>query len=191
MPRAEREQRILDVAGGVFARDGYHGASMDEIAAVAEISKPMLYQYFGSKEGLYVAYIAQSGQELIDRLGQAFGGEDSTPSPVRSRVEAFLGFVEEHRDGWRVLWGEANASRPVAEETSELRGQITAAVRHLVEDGGPALSTAATEAAAIAIVGSGESLANWWLERPEVERSQVAEWYTALITATVSAIAGT
>jgi AcrR family transcriptional regulator len=191
MPRAEREQRILQVAGGVFARDGYHGASMDEIAAASEISKPMLYQYFGSKEGLYVAYIGQAGQELIDRLGQVFGGVGPTPAIVRARVDAFLGFVEEHRDGWRVLWGEANASRPVAEETSELRGQITAAVRHLVEDGGPALSPAAADAAAIAIVGSGESLANWWLERPEVERGQVAEGYTALITATVGAIAGT
>ena len=55
MPRAEREQLILDVAGQVFARAGYHSASMDEIAARAEISKPMLYTYFGSMEGLYVA----------------------------------------------------------------------------------------------------------------------------------------
>jgi AcrR family transcriptional regulator len=191
MPRAEREQQILEVAGGVFARDGYHSASMDEIAAAAEISKPMLYQYFGSKEGLYVAYIGLAGRELIDRLGQVFGGEGSTPVVVRARAEAFLGFVEEHQDGWRVLWGEANASRPVAEETSELRGQITAAVRRLVDDGAPALSPAAADAAANVIVGSGESLANWWLERPEVERGQVVDWYASLITATVGAIAGT
>ncbi len=57
MPRAEREQLILDVAGQRFASDGYHAASMDEIAAAAGVSKPMLYAYFGSKEGLYVAYI--------------------------------------------------------------------------------------------------------------------------------------
>ena len=57
MPRAEREQRMLDAAGRAFARDGYHAASMDEIARAAGISKPMLYNYFGSKEGLYVAYV--------------------------------------------------------------------------------------------------------------------------------------
>jgi AcrR family transcriptional regulator len=189
MPRAEREQRILDVAGGVFARDGYHGASMDDIAAAAEISKPMLYQYFGSKEGLYVAYIGQAGQELIDRLGRALDGEALTPARTRSRVEAFLGFVEEHRDGWRVLWGEATASQPVAEETAQLRAQIAAAIERIVAEGTPTLPRAAVGAAANAIVGSGESLANWWLDHPEVSRTQIVEWYTASVAATVRAIA--
>jgi len=192
MPRAEREQQILDVAGAVFARDGYHGASMDDIAATADISKPMLYQYFGSKEGLYVAYIARAGYELIARLGEVFGGEGPVRVRLRTRVEAFLGFVEEHRDGWRVLWGEANASRPVAEETAELRAQITDAVRRLILTGpaGPALSPAGAEAAAGSIVGTGEALASWWLERPEIPRAEVAEWYASIVRATVVAIAG-
>jgi AcrR family transcriptional regulator len=51
MPRAEREQVILEVAGAIFARGDYHSAAMDEIAEQAGVSKPMLYAYFGSKEG--------------------------------------------------------------------------------------------------------------------------------------------
>src|SRR5579871_1040504 len=72
MPRAQRERLILDVADQVFARDGYHSASMDEIARRSGVSKPMLYSYFGSKEGLYVACIDRNGQELVARLQQAF-----------------------------------------------------------------------------------------------------------------------
>ena len=68
MPRAEREQRMLDAAGRAFARDGYHDSSMDEIARVAGISKPMLYNYFGSKEGLYVAYVRRSGRTLLQQM---------------------------------------------------------------------------------------------------------------------------
>ena len=68
MPRERREQEILDVAGAMFARAGYHSASMDEIAESAGVSKPMLYAYFGSKEGLYLAYIRRAGGELLERL---------------------------------------------------------------------------------------------------------------------------
>ncbi len=52
----------------MFADDGYERASMDRIAELAGVSKPMLYAYFGSKEGLYLAYIERTGGELVQRL---------------------------------------------------------------------------------------------------------------------------
>jgi AcrR family transcriptional regulator len=79
MPRADREQLILEVAGQVFARSDYHAASMDEIAELAGVSKPMLYAYFDSKEGLYIAYIKRTGGELVERLVQA-AAPDASPS---------------------------------------------------------------------------------------------------------------
>jgi AcrR family transcriptional regulator len=191
MPRAERERLILDVAGQHFASDGYHAASMEHIAAAAGVSKPMVYAYFGSKDGLYAAYIHRTGTELVERLAQAFGDEDGPPVQMRHRVEEFLHFVEEHRDGWRVLFSEANSARPVAEEVAGLRGQIVDEVRRLVAVGaadlGP-LSPRATEAAAHAVVGAGESLANWWLDHPEVPIEQVAAWYTGVVGASVGAV---
>ena len=63
-----REPQILEVAGQVFAARGYHAASMEEIAARADVTKPMVYSYFGSKERLYLAYIERSGRELLDRM---------------------------------------------------------------------------------------------------------------------------
>jgi AcrR family transcriptional regulator len=191
MPREQREQMILDVAGQVFARDGYHAASMDDISRSAGVSKPMLYAYFASKEGLYFAYIERAAQELVERLQSALAEEDPATVRPRSRVDAFLIFVEEHRHGWRVLFGEATASRPLAEEVAVLRGRIVSAVRRLVLTGfgqEPCAHPAAADAAAHAIVGAGESLANWWLEHPDIPRADVAEWYSGIVRASVDAV---
>jgi AcrR family transcriptional regulator len=188
MPRAQRERSILDVAGQVFARSGYHSSSMDEIAELADVSKPMLYAYFGSKEGLYVAYIHRTGRELVERLIAAAGPDDSPTDRLRARISEFLAFVEEHRDGWTVLFREMTSSKPLAEEVALIRGQVAREVAQMLEREAPehALSPLASDGIAHAIVGAGESLANWWLEHPEVERGEVAEWYVGVVLATVS-----
>ena len=190
MPRAKREELILDVAGQVFARGDYHSASMDQIAAAADVSKPMLYTYFGSKEGLYVAYIDRTGRELVDRLVRAAERDDPPLVSLRARITEFLAFVEEHRDGWTILFREMTSSQPLAEEVAELRARVAAAVRRMVEDAMhdfPQLPDLASDAVAHAIVGAGESLANWWLAHAEVPREQVADWYVGVVQASVGA----
>src|SRR5690349_18157807 len=84
VPRAEREEAMLEAAGLAFADHGFHRASMDAIATAAGISKPMLYSYFGSKEGLYAAYIERSGQALLTALRNAAPTEAS----ARERLSA-------------------------------------------------------------------------------------------------------
>src|ERR1700683_4054549 len=160
MPRAAREQLILDVAGGVFARDGYHAASMDEIAARADVSKPMVYAYFDSKERLYLAYIERTGRELLDRLVRSTRPEDAPLDRLRARITEFLAFVDEHGDGWRVLFAEAASSRPLADEVADLRARIVAAVRRMIEETGLEIAPHAADGMAHAIVGAGESLAD-------------------------------
>jgi AcrR family transcriptional regulator len=194
MPRADRERLILDVAGQVFARAGYHSASMDEIAARAEVSKPMLYTYFGSKEGLYVAYIHRTGRKLLERLEGAAPAESPPAAPLltlRLRIAEFLAFVEEHRDGWRILFVEASSTGPVAAEVADLRRRIARAVRRMVETSVPVpsgLSEVEIDGIAHAIVGAGESLANWWLEHPEVSREDVVDLYVGIVQGAVPAV---
>jgi AcrR family transcriptional regulator len=173
---------MLDVAGQVFARHGYHSASMDEIAELAGVSKPMLYTYFGSKEGLYVAYVHRTGNELLERLAAPARAENPG-GRLRHRIDEFLAFVEEHRDGWVVLYREVSSSRPLADELTQLRGQIAEAVRRMLVAGASGLPRPAADGIAHAIVGAGESLANWWLEHPDVPRSEVADWYLELVRA--------
>jgi len=202
MPRSVREQLILRVAGQVFADGGYERASMDRIAALAGVSKPMLYAYFGSKEGLYLAYIERTGGELVHRLVNA-DRRDGAHSPSQARagrlravINEFLAFVEEHSDGWTVLFLELNARQPLAEQVSQLRAEVVAEVRRMLEGEGegerdtdsarPGLRPPASEGVAEAIVGAGEALANWWLKKPEVPRQEVADWYVGLARAAIS-----
>ena len=201
MPRSVREQLILGVAGKVFAEGGYERASMDRIASLAGVSKPMLYAYFGSKEGLYVAYVERTGGELVQRLVQADQTDGKPPHPPRHRavIGEFLAFVEEHRDGWTVLFRELNARRPLAEQVAQVRSQIVAEVRRMLEGDGDGdgdgegersssgLRPPASEGVAEAIVGAGEALANWWLDKPDVERDDVIDWYVGLTGAAIAA----
>ncbi|MFL5860516.1 MAG: TetR/AcrR family transcriptional regulator [Solirubrobacteraceae bacterium] len=193
MPRTVREQLILRVAGQVFAEGGYDRASMDAIAALAGVSKPMLYAYFGSKEGLYLAYIERTGGELVQRLVVADqDGTHSHPAVrLRAVINEFLAFVEEHSDGWTVLYREVNTRRPLAEQVAQLRSQVVDAVRRMLEAQGEPSSAGlrppASEGVAEAIVGAGEALANWWLKKPDVAREDIADWYVSLARATISA----
>jgi AcrR family transcriptional regulator len=186
MPRERREQLILDVAGQVFARAGYESAPMDEIADRAGVSKPMLYTYFGSKEGLYLAYIERSGGELLERLVSAAPLDDHSTAGLNARITQFLAFVEEHADGWTVLFREVASTRPFAERVARLRQSIVEAIGRMIDVSGLGYPPQASDAIAHAIVGAGESLANWWLEHRDVPREQVTAWYLAIVQAVLA-----
>jgi len=181
VPRQVREERILEVAGNVFAASGYRDASMDEIAEQSGFSKPLLYSYFDSKEGLYGAYFDRVGRELQEDMRNAASPDISTAERLRAAIDAFFAFVERRRHGWEILYSEAAArGGPLAEEVTELRNQIVDEVRPFLEvhevDPDESSPSLALDALAHAVVGAGESLANWWLRHPEVERDVVADW---------------
>ncbi len=189
MPRSVREGLILQVAGKVFAQDGYAGASMDRIAELAEVSKPMLYAYFGSKEGLYVAYIERTGADLVQRLVAADHPESPHAVRLRALIAEFFSFVAEHRDGWTVLFMEMNASRPLADQVAHVRERIVTEIRRMLEEGTESwagLAPPTSDGVAHAIVGAGDALANWWLKHPEVGRDEVTEWYAGLAQAAIT-----
>jgi AcrR family transcriptional regulator len=165
MPRAQREDEMLEAAGQAFAAHGFHEASMDAIAQAAGISKPMLYNYFGSKQGLYAAYVERSGRALMKSMREA----DSRSAPAAQRLHAgilaFLTYAEEHRSGWTILHRESLAQGgPLAVELSALRGRVAQMLTTLFND----------EAFAHAFAGAGESLASWWLAHPGQPKEQIA-----------------
>jgi AcrR family transcriptional regulator len=180
VPRAEREEQMLDVAARVFAKHGYHAASMDEIAAAVGVSKPMLYAYFDSKEGLYLACIDRAGQDLLESMRRAAGVNVPPEERLWAGILAFFEFVDERRAGWSVLFNEASArGGPFAAEVAQLRARIAAIVDELLAEaaadhGVASVGPDMTEPIAHALVGAGESLANWWLEHPAETREAVA-----------------
>ena len=190
MPRLERERQMLEVAGRSFAARGFHAVSMDEIAKQAGISKPMLYHYFGSKEGLYVAYVRQEGSRLLAGMRDATGPDASPAERLWEGTLAFLGYVDEHRPGWALLYREAaSQGGPLAAEVAELRARIATIVHRLLLSDAGAAEGEPSEMLAHAFVGAGESVANWWLEHPEQPRENVAQLLVSLASGALPELA--
>jgi AcrR family transcriptional regulator len=159
LARVERERLMLHAAGEAFAAHGFHGSSMDDIARAAGITKPMLYRYFGSKEGLYAAYLQRTGHDLIDKVRALETRGQSPRARLRAGLRGFLTYVKEHRAGWTVLHGEtaAPSDAQIAREIAELRGRIIRMLTTLFGD----------EGLAHAFTGAAESLATWWVNQPQ------------------------
>ena len=176
-----REREMLEVAGRIFAKLGFHAASMEQIAEGAGVSKPMIYNYFRSKEGLYFAYIELAGQRMLSRMRNAVRAAGERPEErLWASALAFFGHVDDNRDEWSVLFGELAArGAPFSREVSAIRATIsdgTAALFDEVLKGagiGPD-EVGGVEPLAHAFVGAGESLANWWLVHPEESQAAMA-----------------
>jgi AcrR family transcriptional regulator len=180
LPREVRERQILDAAVTVFSLNGYHAASMDEISEVAGISKPMIYAYLGSKEDLFAACIHREATRMLEAV--VGGIEIGQPPDVQlwHGLRSFFGFVGEHRESWRVLHRQSIAQGgPFTAELLAMRERaITLVAAVLMRTGtdegvGPAASESG-EALAAALVGAGESLADWWLDHPEESAGAIA-----------------
>jgi AcrR family transcriptional regulator len=172
VPRAVREEQMLTVAGEVFAERGFHAASMDEIAERADISKPMVYAYFSSKEGLYSAYMERVGAELLEAMDAVVDLSLEPGEQVLRSMTAFLGFVEDHREGWAVLQAELTAGGgAVAANVASIRGAIVKRMAALLA---LQLPEELADALAHGFIGAGESLATWWLDHPGLTRDEVA-----------------
>ena len=132
---------------------------MDDIARAAGITKPMLYRYFGSKEGLYAAYLQMTGHELVDKVRAPDTRDEAPQVRLRAGLQAFLTYVKEHRAGWTVLHGESTSptDAQIAREVAELRRRIIRMLTTLFGD----------EAFAHAFTGAAESLATWWVNQPQ------------------------
>ncbi len=180
VPRAQREQQMLDAAVKVFSRSGYHAASMDEIAEECDVSKPMLYLYLGSKEELFAACIRREADRLIARFAQAADPSLDPGEQLFRGLTAFFAFVADHRDSWIVLYQQARAQgEPVVAEVAAARAEVSSAVtallRRAIREGvdddvpGPRSGEGRPdrgEAAAMAaiITGAADALAGWVLD---------------------------
>jgi len=180
VPRAVRERQMLEAAGRAFADRGFHAASVDAIAAASGITKPMIYAYFGSKDGLYRACMERARVRLLDALRD---GVDTSAPPDQQLWHGLLAvfsFVEQQHDSWAILLGEVTqGTGPFAAEGAAVRRELSALIAELLRQAASAegLQTDAlgiTDQLARALMGAGESLAVWWAEHPEQKAEQVA-----------------
>lgn len=177
MPRADRMRQMIEVAEQVFSARGYAAASMDEIAELVGVSKPMLYEYFNSKEGLLLACIRESRAVLREVTEQATVGAVDAEDALRRGLLAFFVFIRERRQAWSLLRHEmVLIGTPAADEVGETRRQQTDLIAALMSghfDNGDDLRA---EAAAEFVVGACERLAIWCERHDEVSPELATEY---------------
>ncbi|WP_253827265.1 TetR/AcrR family transcriptional regulator [Prauserella aidingensis] len=187
MPRAQRERQMIQVAEAVFAERGYTAASMDEIAERVGVSKPMLYEYFNSKEGLLLACIREARAELRRVTAQAVANSPTGEEALRQGLLAFFGFIRDRRQAWSLVRHEASLVGTAAEELETTRQQQTDLIATLMGDfTDPETARMAEEsgllqAAAEFVVGGCERLAIWSEQRSDLTPEIVAEYAVNLL----------
>jgi AcrR family transcriptional regulator len=168
MPRAVREQQMLDAAVRIFGQRGYMAASMDDIAELAGVSKPLVYLYLNSKDDLFSAVIRREAAALTGAVRAAVRLEEPADRRLWDGLLAFFTHTARHPDAWSVLHLHARTHGDrFAAEVAALREEIVTFVTQL-------LAVAAREARhdpdlpdhemaglAEALVGAAESLATW------------------------------
>lgn len=175
-----RRAQLIDVGRIVFAKRGYEGASLEEIADRAKVSRPVLYEHFGGKEGLYAVVIDREMEYLVRRIAEAI----ATGSP-RERLEgaalAFLVYVKDHPDGFAILTHDA----PV----TTAGGGMSSLLNDVAERVGDVFAASFKSAGydpksapiyAHALVGMVTFVGQWWtsVRKPSVE--EVASHIAAL-----------
>ncbi len=181
LPRAEREEQLLTVAQALFAERGFRGPSMDEIALRAGVTKPVLYDHFGSKDGLVAACIRRSGARLLGEVAGAVAAASGPEQVLRAGFGAFFGFAESRGEVWFMLIGENSVVGPAAQALEEIRRELAAYVAQRLTAALPDAEPAALTAYAQAIIGASERLALWRRERPDVSTAQATESLMTLV----------
>lgn len=190
VPRPQREAQIVAEAVTEFARRGYAGASMVDIARRAGISKPLIYQYFGSKDGLYLACLHAVSGGLLQRLEEAEHDVDDTVASRIHPLRAIFEALEPQRDAWRMLF---DPSMPATGEIAEAAAHYRERTTEIAASGSARFLRArgirsTKDASALTAVWMGlvTSLVEWWLEHPEESAAAMTERCARLLTAIFS-----
>jgi AcrR family transcriptional regulator len=130
LPAGARREQILDVAVQVFAKSGYHGASMNDVADAAGVTKPVLYQHFDSKQDLYLALLDEVGRRLLNAISKGTAGATSGRTQTELGFTAYFRWVAEDHDAFLLLFG-TQANRDAAS---------TAAIRRMTDEAANAIA---------------------------------------------------
>lgn len=186
MKREERERQLLDVAEAVFAEHGYQDTTMELVAAKAGITKPVIYDHFGSKENLLVKVVARAREDLLTSTKEAL---DAIPphSPVedyfRAGVRSFMEFFERRRGSFKVYMQESAVAVVAGQDIEQIR---QAQARDIADRFGDIPQIAAyplpyREAMAEIMIATNERVAAWRLRHPEITLEMAVEVVMAVL----------
>lgn len=174
MSGRERREQLLDVGRNVFAEKGYEPASIEEIAQRARITKPVVYEHFGGKEGLYAVIVDREVQSLLNRIEDALDA-DHPREMLEQAALAFLSYIQDQPQGFRVLVRDSPIPSSAGSLASVI-GDIAAQVEYILvdefskRDYDPKLASLYSRA----LVGMVALVGSWWIDVGKPPKNEVA-----------------
>src|SRR4051812_39982939 len=169
----DRRLLIVRAAGRLFARDGYAGTRLDDIAAAADVTKPVVYKHFESKKALYLALLARHRDDLPSFFRNV-EGPSAARSPeivVREILEHWLDYVRENQHAWVMLFRDSSGDA----EIQAFRRQVNLRARQVIArfiaaQPRPGLPAAQVEPTAELLTTGLAGLALWWIDHPHTPK---------------------
>lgn len=178
VPRAVRERQLVELAEELFAERGYAGASMDELCRRAGVTKPVVYEHFHSKDGLFRVCVDRAVARMAASIAEAFRSETEPEARLRAGGLAFLRFAQDNRVAWDLMGMQGR----FADQAATVRRSQAQLIRTLMEEIAPAgTDPRELEAVAYAVNSAYEGAAHWMWEHPDVPVEELAEWIVALL----------
>ncbi|WBB77565.1 TetR/AcrR family transcriptional regulator [Micromonospora sp. WMMD882] len=174
MSAAQRREQLISIARQIFAERGFDATSIEEVAARAKVSKPVVYEHFGGKEALYAVVVDQEVRALLDRVTTAL-----TAGHPRELLEqaamALLSYIEEETAGFRVLVRESPLLSAAGSFSSVLN-DVAHQVEHVLgaEFNNRGYDPKLAELYSQALVGMVALTGRWWLEVRKPRKETVA-----------------
>lgn len=189
----ERRLLIVRAAGRLFARDGYAGARLEDIAAAAHVTKPVVYKHFASKKALYLALLARHRDDLPSFFRQVEGpsGDRTPETVVREILEHWLDYVRENQHAWVMLFRDSSGDA----EIQAFRRQVNLRARQVIAEfiaaqPGPGFPAAQVEPTAELLTSGLAGLALWWIDHPDTPKQVVIDVALRASAAAVGSPAG-
>jgi len=176
MTGVQRRLQLIDISRHLFSMRGVDGTTIEEIARAAGVSKPVVYEHFGSKEALYMEVVTNEYRELLHRITESLSGqEDSSRVLLEKAALAVLTYSEECTEGCRILVRDAPPSQPEG-TYSTLLTKVTEQVEHILADEFTHRGFSAEDGSIYAqmLVGMVAMTAQWWLDARHPDKRTVA-----------------
>jgi AcrR family transcriptional regulator len=175
MTGKERREQLLDIARRLFAERGFEGTSIEEIAARADVSKPVVYEHFGGKEGLYAVVVDREVERFIAMATRLLAGKDNTTEKFEVAAVELLRYIEDNSDGFRILVRDSNPSSgsgTFASLISDIASQVEYILGDVLKERGydPKLAPMYAQM----LVGMVAFTGQWWLDARKPELEEVA-----------------
>ncbi|WP_431310591.1 TetR family transcriptional regulator [Mobilicoccus caccae] len=176
MTGKQRREQLLTIGRTLFADKGFEATTVEEIAARAGVSKPVVYEHFGGKEGVYAVVVDREIRALLDSITGALDDESATARGLLEKAAlALLDYVEQSSEGFRILVRDSPAGQSTGSFAS-LISDVASQVEHILaaEFKSRGLDPKTAPIYAQMLVGMVALTGQWWLESPKFKKAEVA-----------------